>query len=155
MKKISILILACIATMGVQRAMAWGGRGHHIVAYIAEQHLTPEANAKCREYLQFSLPHYSSWQDYWRHSDPFKEISFWHSSYVNKNYVEKLGFELPEVLTWDFVWEVSEAATKKDADGNFLVNGQKVLLPFLLSLHARPSPLHSSNPLQTSGPQTS
>ena len=51
--------------------------------------------------------------------------------YVNKTFVEKLGYELPEVLTWDFVWEVSEAATKKDADGNYLVNGQKVMLPFM------------------------
>lgn len=51
--------------------------------------------------------------------------------YVNKTYVEKLGYTLPEVLTWDFVREVSEAATAKDADGNFLVNGQKVMIPFI------------------------
>ena len=51
--------------------------------------------------------------------------------YVNKTYVEKLGYTLPDVLTWDFVWEVSEAAMKKDADGNYAVNGQKVLLPFI------------------------
>ena len=51
--------------------------------------------------------------------------------YVNKTYVEKLGYELPETLTWDFVWEVSQAATAQDADGNYLVNGQKVLIPFL------------------------
>ena len=51
--------------------------------------------------------------------------------YVNKTFVEKLGYELPEVLTWDFIWEVSEAATAKDAEGNYLVNGQKVLIPFL------------------------
>ena len=51
--------------------------------------------------------------------------------YVNKTYVEKLGFTLPEKLTWDFVWEVSEAATAKDASGNYLVNGQKVLIPFI------------------------
>ncbi len=51
--------------------------------------------------------------------------------YVNKTYVEKLGFTLPEELTWDFVWQVSEAATAKDAAGNFLVNGQKVMIPFL------------------------
>ncbi|MBR2848808.1 MAG: extracellular solute-binding protein [Clostridia bacterium] len=51
--------------------------------------------------------------------------------YVNKTYVEALGFTLPEVLTWDFVWEVSEAALEKDADGNFKVNGQKVLFPFI------------------------
>ena len=51
--------------------------------------------------------------------------------YVNKTYVEKLGFTLPETLTWDFVWEVADAAMAKDAEGNFLVNGQKVLIPFI------------------------
>ena len=51
--------------------------------------------------------------------------------YVNKTYVEALGYQLPEVLTWDFVWEVAEAATKKDADGVFAVNGQKVMIPFI------------------------
>lgn len=50
--------------------------------------------------------------------------------YVNKDYVEKLGFTLPEVLTWDFVWQVSEAAMEKDGDV-FRVNGQKVLIPFI------------------------
>lgn len=51
--------------------------------------------------------------------------------YINKTYVEALGYELPEVLTWDFIWEVSEAATAKDGDGNFLINGQKVMIPFI------------------------
>ncbi len=51
--------------------------------------------------------------------------------YVNKTYVEALGFELPEVLTWDFVWEVSEAAMAQDEDGNYLINGQKVMIPFI------------------------
>ena len=51
--------------------------------------------------------------------------------YVNKTYVEKLGFTLPDVLTWDFIWEVSEAATEKNADGTYKVNGQKVMIPFI------------------------
>ena len=51
--------------------------------------------------------------------------------YVNKTYVEKLGYTLPEVLTWDFVWEVSDAAMKKNADGTFALNDQKVLIPFV------------------------
>ena len=51
--------------------------------------------------------------------------------YVNKTYVEALGYELPEKLTWDFIWEVSEAATAKDDQGNYLINGQKVMIPFL------------------------
>ncbi len=51
--------------------------------------------------------------------------------YINKTYVEKLGYQLPDVLTWDFVWEVSEAATAKNADGTFALNGQKVMIPFI------------------------
>lgn len=51
--------------------------------------------------------------------------------YVNKTYVEDLGYTLPDTLTWDFVWEVSEAAMEKDIDGNFMVNGQKVMIPFI------------------------
>lgn len=51
--------------------------------------------------------------------------------YINKTYVEKLGYTLPETLTWDFIWEVSEAATKQNADGTFALNGQKVMIPFI------------------------
>ncbi|MBQ3927296.1 MAG: extracellular solute-binding protein [Clostridia bacterium] len=51
--------------------------------------------------------------------------------YVNKDYVEKLGYTLPDVLTWDFVFEVSEAAMAKNEDGTFKVNGQKVMIPFI------------------------
>ena len=51
--------------------------------------------------------------------------------YVNQTMVEKLGYTLPDVLTWDFVWEVSEAALAQDAAGNYLVNGQKVMIPFI------------------------
>ena len=51
--------------------------------------------------------------------------------YINKTYVEKLGYTLPETLTWNFIWEVSEAAAKQDAQGTYLLNGQKVMIPFI------------------------
>lgn len=51
--------------------------------------------------------------------------------YINKDYVEALGYTIPDVLTWDFIWEVSDAATAKDADGTYLLNGQKVMIPFI------------------------
>ena len=51
--------------------------------------------------------------------------------YVNKTFVEKLGYTLPETLTWDFVWEVSQAAMEKNSDDTFKVNGQNVLIPCL------------------------
>ncbi len=51
--------------------------------------------------------------------------------YVNKTYVEKLGYTLPEILTWDFVWEVSEKAAEKNGEGIYTLNGQKVMIPFI------------------------
>ncbi len=51
--------------------------------------------------------------------------------YINRDFVEALGYEVPDIPTWDFVWEVSEKAMEKDADGNFLLNGQKTLIPFI------------------------
>lgn len=51
--------------------------------------------------------------------------------YINKTFVEALGYTLPDVLTWDFIWEVSQAATARDEEGNYLINGQKVMIPFI------------------------
>ena len=51
--------------------------------------------------------------------------------YINKDFVEKLGYEIPEILTWDFIWEVSEKAMEKNPDGTFKVNGQNILIPFI------------------------
>ena len=51
--------------------------------------------------------------------------------YINKDMVEALGYEVPDILTWDFVWEVSEKAMEKDSSGNYKVNGQNVLIPFI------------------------
>lgn len=51
--------------------------------------------------------------------------------YINKTYVEKLGYDVPDVVTWDYIWEVSEAAMKKDSDDNFVINGQNVMIPFI------------------------
>lgn len=51
--------------------------------------------------------------------------------YINQDFVQALGYEVPEILTWDFVWQVSEAAMAKDEEGNFLLNGQKTMIPFI------------------------
>ncbi len=51
--------------------------------------------------------------------------------YVNKTLLNAAGYELPETVTWDFIWEVSEAALAKNADGTYKVNGQTTLIPFI------------------------
>ena len=51
--------------------------------------------------------------------------------YINKDLVEKLGYTIPDTLTWDFLWEMSEAAAIKDGNGIYALNGQKVMIPFI------------------------
>ena len=50
--------------------------------------------------------------------------------YINKDLVTKLGYDIPDIPTWDYIWEVSEAAMAKDGD-KFVVNGQTTLIPFI------------------------
>ena len=67
-------------------------------------------------------------------ADSYYAIPFMRSTealYINKTYVEKLGYRIPEEISWDFVFEVSEKAMAKDDEGNYLVNGQKVMIPFI------------------------
>ncbi len=69
-----------------------------------------------------------------RFDDHYYALPFMRSTeacYINKTYVEALGYEIPDELTWDFIWEVSEAAAEKDENGVYKVNGQKVLRPFI------------------------
>ena len=51
--------------------------------------------------------------------------------YINKNLVENLGYEVPDVLTWDYMWEVAEAAMEKDSMGKYTLNDQNVLIPII------------------------
>ena len=51
--------------------------------------------------------------------------------YINKDLLLKLVDEIPEVITWEFIWEVSERAMEKNPDGTYKVNGQKTLIPFI------------------------
>ena len=53
------------------------------------------------------------------------------ATYINKDMVEALGYQIPDVLTWDFIWEVSEKALEKDENDNYKINNQKVLIPFI------------------------
>lgn len=51
--------------------------------------------------------------------------------YINKTYVEKLGYSLPDILTWDFIWEVADAAAQQNEDGTYRLNGQRTMIPFI------------------------
>ena len=94
MKKILILTIAFVAFLGVQYAKAWHNFAHGTIAYIAEQHLTPEAKAKCHHYLRHTLPSYASWMDSWKGAEKFIFVNKSHGGRAmddNVNYDFKSG----------------------------------------------------------------
>jgi len=82
----------------------------------AEAEIVPEFLKECRigEHI-YAMPYMRSTE----------------ALYINEDYVKQLGYEIPEIPTWDFVWEVSEKAMEKDENGLFRINGQKVMIPFI------------------------
>lgn len=39
--------------------------------------------------------------------------------YINKNYVESLGFTIPDMVSWDWIWEVAQKGRDERTDTNF------------------------------------
>ena len=85
MKQKFLLIVTAATILATSNAWAWGGFGHTIVAYTAEQYLTPEAKAKCEHYLGHSVPYCASWMDYWRTIPPYTESTHWHVCHADEN----------------------------------------------------------------------
>ena len=76
---LSILVFALVAVFGAESAKAWGNFAHGTAAYIAEQHLTPEAREKCHYYLKHTLPYYASWMDAYRGAKAFYHVNRAHT----------------------------------------------------------------------------
>lgn len=51
--------------------------------------------------------------------------------YINKTLLNNLGYDIPDEITWDYIFEVSEKALEKNSDGTYKVNNQNVLIPFI------------------------
>lgn len=120
----------------------------HIATYItgADTVVPLDELVKNKQYglggkaVKFDSPEYSEmieeFMDECYIGDKLYALPFMRSTeacYVNKTMVEALGYTLPEdgILTWDFVWEVSDAALAKNSDGTYKINGQKVMIPFI------------------------
>lgn len=74
-----------------QEMLAWGGKGHDVVAYIAEQNLSCRARRQITRMLDgHSMVYYSSWMDNLR-NDPNWEGGYdvtktWHYANVDEGY---------------------------------------------------------------------
>ena len=85
-RKFFIVLAMMIAVCGVEKAMAWTNVGHAVIAYNAEQLLSPEVREKCYHYLRASLPYHASWMDQYRSIEGYTECDLWHSTNIDANF---------------------------------------------------------------------
>lgn len=84
------LMLFCLALAATCNAFAWGQKGHDVTAWIAEQHLTPEAAAAVDRILGgHSLVYYANWMDNASNTPEYAYSKTWH--YLNIDEGETLA----------------------------------------------------------------
>ena len=140
MKRASILLLALVAICSVQSAKAWGTFGHGVIAYIAEQHLTPTAKEEVRRYTKHTLPWYSSWMDHWRAVPPFHPTDNWHGFSAtadgNVNWEKSNGKAMGEIKR---LMEVMGDGKYKDMPDSLVRHNIIILVHALPDMHC---PVH-------------
>lgn len=78
------LLFLVVATMFVsEKAFAWGGLGHSVIAYYAEQLLSPSAKEKAHHYLKSTLTYHASWMDQYRSIEGYTDCDWWHSTNID------------------------------------------------------------------------
>ena len=99
MRKLSTLLV--LALFLVPGAFGWGQTGHRVVGYVAQQHLSAEAEARLADVLRSeSLAQVSTWMDEIRADDAYDHTSSWH------------WVTIPDGMTY--------AETEKNPDGDVL-----------------------------------
>ena len=154
MRKILFFVVALAATLSVQSAKAWGTPGHAIIGFIAEQHLTPEAKAKCRYYLRHTLAYEASWMDNWRYSKGFEGTAHWHIGYAypDRQYTGDFRSHIvkPESVRKSAAYRINEfhgelRTSYKEMSDSLVANKIRFLLHMLGDMHC---PAHVAIPVE-------
>lgn len=87
--------LACL--LHVTQVLAWGQKGHDVVAYIAECNLTPEASEKIEQLLDGkSLVYYANWLDSASHTPEYAYTKTWHYANIDEGFTYETMTKNPD-----------------------------------------------------------
>ena len=129
MKRLFISML-CLAA--VTDVFGWGQKGHDTVAYIAENHLSPEVAAKVTALLDgHSLVYYANWMDNASHTPDYAFTSTWH--YVNVDEEEQTYAQSEKHPKGDVVVAINEIVSRLK-NGGLSPERDKVDLMMLIHL---------------------
>lgn len=104
------LLCFFIAVVCATNAFAWGQKGHDVVAYIAECHLTPATAQKVAQVLNgHSLVYYANWLDNASHTKEFAFTKTWHYANVDEGFTYDT---MPKVESGDVVGAINLIVNK-------------------------------------------
>lgn len=144
-----LLLLFCYCS-----ALAWGRDAHAVIGYIAEQNLTPEAKAKCHQYLRHTLAFEASWMDNWRYCKGFKGTAHWHIGYAypERQYTGDFRTQIlnPESVRKSAAYRINEfhnelRTSYKSMPDTLIANKIRFLIHMLGDMHC---PAHIAFPVE-------
>ena len=91
------LFISLLCLLGTTRALAWGQKGHDVVAYIAECNLTPEAAEKIDKILGgASMVYWANWLDSASHTPEYAYTATWHYANVDEGFTYETMTKNPD-----------------------------------------------------------
>lgn len=146
MKKLLLLMLGVTLSLN---AFAWGQKGHDVVAYIAECHLTPAAAEKVGAVLGGrSLVYYANWMDNASNTPEYAYSKTWH--YMNIDEGETLETQ-PRHPQGDLLTAIA-SITKEIERGKWSekehFDGLRMLIHLVGDLHC---PMHAGRSTDRGG----
>ena len=91
------LFIPLLCLLGTTRALAWGPKGHDVVAYIAECNLTPEAAEKIDKILGgASMVYWANWLDSASHTPEYAYTATWHYANVDEGFTYETMTKNPD-----------------------------------------------------------
>lgn len=133
---ISFSFITLIASV----CFGWGQKGHDIVAYIAEQHLTDATKDSIDNLLDgYSMVYWANWLDNASHTPEYEYTKTWHYKNIDANKTFENAPNIKEGNIVDALYEqisILEDSTKTREDKQLAI---KMVIHFLGDIH---QPLH-------------
>ncbi len=128
MKRVILTLQLAIITL---TASAWGPKGHDVVAYIAEEHLSSKARKRVEQLLDGkSMVYVANWLDNASHTDDYAHTKTWH--YCNTTGVETTYADSRKADSGDVVTAV-ERCVERLSSGK--LNDEEARIELMMLIH--------------------
>lgn len=134
------LYLSAAFVCAFLNAFGWGQKGHDIVAYIGESHLTPTAKAEIDSLLDgYSIVYWANWLDNASHTKEFDYTKTWHYKNIDVGQTFDDAPLIPEGNIVDAIYRQVDVLQDPSADREEKSLALKMVVHFMGDIH---QPMH-------------